>query len=133
MEKVTIKLETDLSEQVLKYAGLKKLNKSQAIRDLIRAGIDVTAHESELLKEVKNLNTKLQDMHDFNKKGFNRLASLSVKNGIKIFTIFHAVMIHIFLRTKDVEKDEVKAKKMMEDAQNTAITLGTNEYNKGDK
>ena len=55
MEKITIKLDTDLDEQIMKYTALKKVNKSQAIRELITAGIEVTANESEILKEIKSL------------------------------------------------------------------------------
>ncbi|MCT7565028.1 ribbon-helix-helix protein, CopG family [Aliarcobacter butzleri] len=82
MEKITIKLDTDLDEQIMKYAALKKVNKSQAIRELITAGIDVTANESEILKEIKSLRAEVRDNHNFNKKGFDRLAS--VKRSAKL-------------------------------------------------
>lgn len=101
MEKTTIKLDTELDEQIMRYAALKKLNKSQAIRELITAGIDVTANENEILREIKSLKADIRDNHNFNKKGFDRLASLSVKNGMKIFSVWHLVLIQIFFRSKD--------------------------------
>ncbi|MCT7613162.1 ribbon-helix-helix protein, CopG family [Aliarcobacter butzleri] len=64
MEKITIKLDTDLDEQIMKYAALKKVNKSQAIRELISSGIDVTANESEILKEIKSLRAEVRDNHN---------------------------------------------------------------------
>ena len=129
MEKITIKLDTDLDEQIMKYAALKKVNKSQAIRELITAGIDVTANESELLKEIKSLRADVRDSHNFNKKGFDRLASLSVKNGIKIFSIWHVVLIQIFFRSKDKGLADNLCVQSREEAMKTATTLGTNEYN----
>lgn len=129
MEKITIKLDSDLDEQIMRYAALKKVNKSQAIRELITAGIDVTANENEILKEIKSLKTEIRDSHNFNKKGFDRLASLSVKNGIKIFSIWHLVLIQIFLRSKDKGFDDIQCAQSREEALKTATTLGVNEYN----
>ena len=129
MEKITIKLDTDLDEQIMKYAALKKVNKSQAIRELITAGIDVTANESEILKEIKSLRAEVRDNHNFNKKGFDRLASLSVKNGIKIFSIWHVVLIQIFFRSKDKGLADNLCDQRREEAMKTATTLGANEYN----
>ncbi|MFW3399637.1 ribbon-helix-helix protein, CopG family [Aliarcobacter butzleri] len=128
MEKITIKLDTDLDEQIMKYAALKKVNKSQAIRELITAGIDVTASESEILKEIKSLRADVRDSHNFNKKGFDRLASLSVKNGIKIFSIWHGILIQIFLRSKDKGLDDSLCVKSRDEANKTATSFGIDEY-----
>ena len=128
MEKITIKLDTELDEQIMKYAALKKVNKSQAIRELITAGIDVTANESEILKEIKSLKADVRDNHSFNKKGFDRLASLTVKNGIKIFSIWHLVLIQIFLRSKDKGLDDSLCVQSREEAMKTATSHGINEY-----
>ncbi|MDN5063722.1 hypothetical protein [Aliarcobacter butzleri] len=128
MIKLDVKVSNDLDEQIMKYAGLKKINKSQAIRELIVAGIDVTANESELLKEIKSLRADVRDSHNFNKKGFDRLASLSVKNGIKIFSIWHVVLIQIFLRAKDRGLDDSLCVQSREEAMKTATSHGINEY-----
>ena len=133
MESLTIKISKSMSEQLNKYAGLKKINKSQAARELIESGIDVTAHESELLKEIKSFRADMRDHHSFVKKGFDRLASLSVKNGKKIFALFHLVSIQIFLRTKDLGGDDNKAKLDLENATKTANTHGINEFNHKEK
>lgn len=129
MIKLDVKVSNDLDEQIMKYAGLKKINKSQAIRELIVAGIDVTANESELLKEIKSLRADVRDSHNFNKKGFDRLASLSVKNGIKIFSIWHGILIQAFLRSKDKGEDDNRCMQSREEFAKTATTLGVNEYN----
>ncbi|KLE06510.1 hypothetical protein AF78_03020 [Aliarcobacter butzleri L353] len=128
MEKITIKLDTDLDEQIMKYAALKKVNKSQAIRELITAGIDVTASESEILKEIKSLRADVKDSHNFNKKGFDRLASLSVKNGIKIFSIWHGILIQAFLRSRDKGEDDNRCMQSREEFAKTANSYGINEY-----
>ena len=128
MEKITIKLDTELDEQIMKYAALKKVNKSQAIRELITAGIDVTANESEILKEIKSLRADVRDNHSFNKKGFDRLASLLVKNGIKIFSIWHLVLIQIFLRSKDKGLDDSLCVQSRDEAMKTATSFGIDEY-----
>lgn len=128
MIKLDVKVSNDLDEQIMKYAGLKKINKSQAIRELIVAGIDVTANESELLKEIKSLRADVRDSHNFNKKGFDRLASLSVKNGIKIFSIWHVVLIQIFLRARDKGLDDSLCVQSREEAMKTATSHGINEY-----
>ena len=112
----------------MKYAALKKVNKSQAIRELITAGIDVTANESEILKEIKSLKADVRDNHSFNKKGFDRLASLTVKNGIKIFSIWHLVLIQIFLRSKDKGLDDSLCVQSRDEAMKTATSFGIDEY-----
>ncbi|MFX4266855.1 hypothetical protein ACOL29_04235 [Aliarcobacter butzleri] len=128
MIKLDVKVSNDLDEQIMKYAGLKKINKSQAIRELIVAGIDVTANESELLKEIKSLRADVRDSHNFNKKGFDRLASLSVKNGIKIFSIWHGILIQAFLRSKDNGYDDNRCVQSKEEFEKTAKSYGINEY-----
>ncbi|MFW3338746.1 hypothetical protein ACN9JY_03235 [Aliarcobacter butzleri] len=128
MIKLDVKVSDNLDEQIMKYAALKKVNKSQAIRELITAGIDVTANESELLKEIKSLRADVRDSHNFNKKGFDRLASLSVKNGIKIFSIWHGILIQVFLRTKDNGHDDNRCMQSREEFAKTAKSHGINEY-----
>lgn len=118
-----------MSEQLNKYAALKKINKSQAARELIESGIDVTAHESELLKEIKSFRAEARDNHNYNKKGFDRLASLSVKNGKKIFALWHAVLIQIFFRMLDKTNDEKLAVKSRDETIATATKLGIDEFN----
>ena len=130
MEKITIKLDTELDTQIMRYAALKKVNKSQAIRELITAGIDVTANENEILKEIKSLKTEIRDSHNFNKKGFDRLASLSVKNGIKIFSIWHVVLIQIFFRSKDKGLDDSLSVQSRDETIKTATSLGIDDYKK---
>ena len=128
MEKTTIKLDTELDEQIMRYAALKKLNKSQAIRELITAGIDVTANENEILREIKSLKADIRDNLNFNKKGFDRLASLSVKNGMKIFSVWHLVLIQIFFRSKDKGLADNLCVQSREEAMKTATTLGIDDY-----
>lgn len=128
MTKLDAKIPDELDEQIMRYAALKKVNKSQAIRELITAGIDVTANENEILKEIKSLKTEIRDSHNFNKKGFDRLASLSVKNGIKIFSIWHVVLIQIFFRSKDKGLADNLCVQSREEAMKTATTLGADEY-----
>lgn len=128
MIKLDVKIPDELDEQIMRYAALKKVNKSQAIRELITAGIDITANENEILKEIKSLKTEIRDNHNFNKKGFDRLASLSVKNGIKIFSIWHVVLIQIFFRSKDKGLADNLCVQSREEAMKTATTLGVDEY-----
>jgi metal-responsive CopG/Arc/MetJ family transcriptional regulator len=128
-----VKVTNDLDEQIKKYAALKKVNKSQAVRELIESGIDVTANESEILKEIKSLRADIRDSHDFNKKGFDRLASLSVKNGKKVFSLFHLVLIQIFFRTKDKGMSDEESLKSRNESMATATKLGIEEFNAREK
>ncbi len=89
----TIRVNKDLDEQIRKYAALKQQSISNVLRELIVQSLDITTQESEILKEIKSLRAEVRDNHSFNKKGFDRLASLLVKNGIKIFSIWHLVLI----------------------------------------
>lgn len=130
MVKLDAKIQDELDEQIMRYAALKKINKSQAIRELITAGIDVTANENEILKEIKSLRADIRDNHNFNKKGFDRIASLTVKNGIKIFSIWHAILIQIFLRSKDKGFDDKQSVQSRDEAIKTATNLGIDEYKK---
>ena len=132
MESLTIKISKTMNEQLNKYAALKKINKSQAARELIESGIDVTAQESELLKEIKSFRTEMRDNHAYNKKGFDRLASLCVKNGKKIFSIWHLVLIQVFLRSKDKGLDDQVAKGSRDEVEKTATNFGIREYNNKD-
>ena len=125
-----VKVANDLDEQIKKYAALKKVNKSQAVRELIESGIDVTANESEILKEIKSLRADVRDIHSFNKKGFDRVASLSVKNGKKVFALFHLVLIQIFFRTKDKGMTDEESLKSRNESMSTATKLGIEEFNK---
>ena len=129
MESLTIKISTTMSEQLNKYASLKKINKSQAARELIESGIDVTAHESELLKEIKSFRSEMRDNQTFNKKGFDRLASLSVKNGKKIFSIWHLGLIQTFLRSKDKGLEDTVSKNSRDEVEKTATNFGIKEFN----
>lgn len=130
MTKLDAKIPDELDEQIMRYAALKKVNKSQAIRELITAGIDVTANENEILKEIKSLKTEIRDSHNFNKKGFDRLAALSVKNGLKIFSIWHVVLIQIFLRSKDKGLDDSLCVQSRDETIKTATSLGIDDYKK---
>jgi metal-responsive CopG/Arc/MetJ family transcriptional regulator len=125
-----VKVTNDLDEQIKRYDGLKKVNKSQAVRELIESGIDVTANESEILKEIKSLRADVRDNHAFNKKGFDRVASLSVKNGKKVFSLFHLVLIQIFFRTKDKGMTDEESLKSRNESMSTATKLGIEEFNK---
>ena len=129
MIKLDAKIPDELDEQIKRYAALKKLNKSEAIRQLITAGIDVTANESEILKEIKSLRADIRDNHAFNKKGFDRIASLSVKNGKKVFALFHLVLIQIFFRTKDKGMTDEESLKSRNESMSTATKLGIEEFN----
>jgi len=129
MVKIDTRVTEDLDEQIKRYSALKKINKSEAIRQLIIAGIDVTAHESELLKEIKSFRAEARDNHNYNKKGFDRLASLSVKNGKKIFSIWHAVLIQVFLRGKDKGVEDIQCKTSRDEVMATATKLGIDEFN----
>ncbi len=130
MAKLDAKISDELDEHIMRYAALKRVNKSQAIRELITAGIDVTANENEILKEIKSLKTEIRDSHNFNKKGFDRLASLSVKNGIKIFSIWHVVLIQIFFRSKDKGLDDSLSVQSRDETIKTATSLGIDDYKK---
>lgn len=134
MVKIDVKITEELNEMILKYAALKKINnKSEAIRQLLEAGIDVTAGESEILKEIKSLRADVRDYHNYNKKGFDRLASLLVKNGKKVFALFHLVLIQIFLRTKDKGLSDEDCLRSRNESMATANKLGIEEYNTKEK
>ena len=132
MIKIDTRVTEDLDEKIKKYGALKKINKSEAIRQLIEAGVDITGQESEILKEIKNLNTVIRDNHNYNKKGFDRLASLSVKNGKKIFALWHAVLIQVFLRTLDKTGDDKQAKQSRDEVDKTSTNFGVREFNNRD-
>lgn len=125
----TIRVNKNLDEQIRKYAALKQLSISNVLRELIEQSLDVKTYENELLKEIKSLRADVRDNHNFNKKGFDRLASLSVKNGMKIFSIWHVVLIQIFFRSKDKGHADNMCVQSREEAMKTATTLGINEYN----
>ena len=129
MNTLQVKVPDGLDQQIIKYAGLKKINKSQAIRELITAGIDITANENEIIKEIKSLKSEIRDNHTFNKKGFDRLAALSVKNGIKIFSIWHAILIQVFLRSKDKNLDDSFCVTSKDEVAKTALSYGISEFN----
>lgn len=62
MKKLTTKVDEELHDKILRYSSLKKLyNTSQAIRDLITHGLDVTANETEILKQIKSLKADVRD------------------------------------------------------------------------
>jgi len=129
MTQHTIRVSKELDEQIRKYAALKQQSISNVLRELIESGIDVTSHESELLKEIKSLRAEVRDNHEFNKKGFDRLAKLSVKNGKKVFALFHLVLIQIFFRTKDKGLSDQEAYQSRNESLQTANKLGIDEYN----
>ena len=125
----TIRVNKELDEQIRKYAALKQQSISNVLRELIVQSLDIKAQENEILKEIKSLKADLKDSHNFNRKGFDRLAALSVKNGIKIFSIWHVVLIQIFFRSKDKGLADNQCVQSREEAMKTATTLGANEYN----
>ena len=124
----TIRVNKELDEQIRKYAALKQQSISNVLRELIVQSLDIKTQENEILKEIKSLKTEIRDSHNFNKKGFDRLASLSVKNGIKIFSIWHVVLIQIFFRSKDKGLADNLCVQSREEAMKTATTLGADEY-----
>ena len=124
----TIRVNKDLDEQIRKYAALKQQSISNVLRELIVQSLDITTQESEILKEIKSLRAEVRDNHSFNKKGFDRLASLLVKNGIKIFSIWHLVLIQIFLRSKDKGLDDSLCVQSRDEAMKTATSFGIEEY-----
>ena len=125
----TIRVNKELDEKIRKYAALKQQSISNVLRELIIQSLDISTQENEILKEIKSLRAEVRDNHNFNKKGFDRLASLSVKNGIKIFSIWHVVLIQIFFRSKDKGLADNLCVQSREEAMKTATTLGANEYN----
>ena len=129
MTQHTIRVSKELDEQIRKYAALKQQSISNILRELIESGIDVTSHESELLKEIKSLRADVRDNHQFNKKGFDRIASLSVKNGKKIFSIWHAILIQVFLRSRDKGLDDNRCVQSRDETMQTATKLGIDEFN----
>ncbi|MCG3663003.1 hypothetical protein L5F37_06280 [Aliarcobacter butzleri] len=124
----TIRVNKELDEKIRKYAALKKQSISNVLRELIIQSLDITTQENEILKEIKSLRADVRDSHNFNKKGFDRLASLSVKNGIKIFSIWHGILIQIFLRSKDKGLDDSICVKSRDEASKTATSFGIDEY-----
>lgn len=129
MQQHTIRVSDQLDQQIRKYAALKQQSISNVLRELIVQSLDVTANESDILKEIKSLRTEVKNHHDFNKKGFDRLASLSVKNGKKIFSIWHAVLIQVFLRSKDKGVEDSQSKQSRDEVMATATKLGIDEFN----
>ncbi|MEM5570719.1 hypothetical protein [Aliarcobacter butzleri] len=125
----TIRVNKELDEKIRKYAALKQQSISNVLRELIIQSLDISTQENEILKEIKSLRADVRDSHNFNKKGFDRLASLSVKNGIKIFSIWHGILIQAFLRSKDKGEDDNRCMQSREEFAKTATTLGVNEYN----
>ncbi|MCG3674284.1 hypothetical protein L5F46_05780 [Aliarcobacter butzleri] len=124
----TIRVNKELDEKIRKYAALKQQSISNVLRELIIQSLDISTQENEILKEIKSLRADVRDSYNFNKKGFDRLASLSVKNGIKIFSIWHVVLIQIFLRARDKGLDDSLCVQSREEAMKTATSHGINEY-----
>jgi hypothetical protein len=130
MAQHTIRVNKELDEQIRKYAALKQQSISNVLRELIVQSLDIKTQENEILKEIKSLRADIKDSHNFNKKGFDRIASLTVKNGIKIFSIWHAILIQIFLRSKDKGFDDKQSVQSRDEAIKTATNLGIDEYKK---
>ena len=126
----TIRVNKELDEQIRKYAALKQQSISNVLRELIVQSLDIKTQENEILKEIRNLKADLRDSHNFNKKGFDRLAALSVKNGLKIFSIWHVVLIQIFLRSKDKGLDDSLCVQSRDETIKTATSLGIDDYKK---
>ena len=126
----TIRVNKELDEQIRKYAALKQQSISNVLRELIVQSLDIKTQENEILKEIRNLKADLRDSHNFNKKGFDRLAALSVKNGLKIFSIWHVVLIQIFLRSKDKGLDDSLSVQSRDETIKTATSLGIDDYKK---
>ncbi|MFA6740383.1 MAG: hypothetical protein WCR78_02725 [Arcobacteraceae bacterium] len=126
----TIRVNKELDEQIRKYAALKQQSISNVLRELIVQSLDIKTQENEILKEIKSLKADLRDSHNFNKKGFDRLAALSVKNGLKIFSIWHVVLIQIFLRSKDKGLDDFLSVQSRDETIKTATSLGIDDYKK---
>lgn len=126
----TIRVNKELDEQIRKYAALKQQSISNVLRELIVQSLDIKTQENEILKEIKSLKADLRDSHNFNKKGFDRLAALSVKNGLKIFSIWHVVLIQIFLRSKDKGLDDSLSVQSRDETIKTATSLGIDDYKK---
>lgn len=125
----TIRVDKELDEQIRKYAALKKQSISNILRELIVHGLDIKTQENEILKEIKSLKADMRDSHNFNKKGFDILAALSVKNGIKIFSIWHAILIQVFLRSRDKGLDDPRCVKSRDEVEKTALSYGISEFN----
>ena len=124
----TIRVSKELDEQIRKYSALKQKSISNVLRELIIQSLDIKAQENEILKEIKSLKADVKDSHNFNKKGFDRLASLSVKNGIKIFSIWHGILIQAFLRAKDKGLADNLCVQSKEEFERTSKSYGINEY-----
>ncbi|MFW3357301.1 hypothetical protein [Aliarcobacter butzleri] len=124
----TIRVNKELDEKIRKYAALKQQSISNVLRELIIQSLDISTQENEILKEIKSLRADVRDSHNFNKKGFDRLASLSVKNGIKIFSIWHGILIQAFLRSKDKGEDDNRCMQSREEFAKTATSFGIDEY-----
>jgi len=128
--KFNMKISKQLNEKITKYSISKNITKSQAARMILEDFFNNEKEESEILKEIKLLRAEVRDNHNFIKKNFDRVAKLLVKNGIKIFAAFQAILILGFLRAKDKGFEDQKALNSKIEIEQTSLKLATEEYNK---
>ena len=128
--KLTIKIDKEEKEKILKYAIQNNITMSEVVRKTIKDFFNNEKEESEILKELKLLKSEIRDNQLFIKKSVDRLAKLSVKNGLKIFSVFHLILITIFYRSKDKNYDDATAYKIREESAKAATKMGIEEYNK---
>lgn len=129
MNDLHIKMTEELNEQIMKYAALKKVNKSQAVRELIAHGLDVTANESDILKEIKALRADVKDTQSILQKNTDRLVKLSVKNLKYVLATWHLVLITIFFRSKDKGMSDDQCVNAREDASKYAMKYALRDLN----
>ncbi len=124
MEKLTIKIDEQEKEKILKFSVQNNITMSEAVRQILKDFFNNEKEESEILKELKLLKSEIRDNQLFIKKSVDRLAKLSVKNGLKIFSVFHLILITIFYRSKEKNYDEATALKIKEESAKAATKMG---------
>lgn len=130
MKATTVRLDDELDEQISKYAAYKKIKVSDAIRELLREGVDPKSNENELIKEIKNLQGELKNTQTKLNSHAERIVKISIKSQKYILAIWHLVQISIFFRAKDKGLDDNESVKTRDESANYAMTFAIKDLSK---
>lgn len=105
MQKITVKVEDELHQQLVKYSIANNTNKSEAVRRFIKQGIDNKIPENKLKQELRNIKQELaEDM----KKHTERLVRLQVRNLMYTLINFHILKSDMFIKAMKHDFSDLK-------------------------
>jgi len=105
LQKITVKVEDELHQQLVKYSIANNTNKSEAVRRFIKQGIDNKIPENKLKQELRNIKQELaEDM----KKHTERLVRLQVRNLMYTLINFHILKSDMFIKAMKHDFSDLK-------------------------